>query len=405
MKKSHFLIIIFFLFLVAVSSLFFAAKSADEECWWKEKLTLGFLKIVYPVNCDSVEFVRLTATFPGGYSQNPLRINRPLYPALNAPFYQLIKPILSIPDYLEERIKLKMEEISFKKIWEGISPQEVTAAWGASVVTNFYLSFLAIYFLFKTGQRLGLKKNNLPLALLMVFSIRFKDYLLSPHTQMFDYLIPAYLIYLASFWLKGGKKPIKLWELFFLGMILLGKNLYFAIPIAFWLLVAVKEKNWLKYLAPILPTAFYIIFLWFFKIPYYSHEMVSYREGIWLFDAWRQSGLINTLPLVGKQAFKVLKALLITLRIEFFFLLALIVLKKFSWKKYFSRRDYEFMIVYFLSWLGFFILVGYFEPPITYTFFPVLFLATGRWLKGFSLKTQNWLLLILFLLKGWLVYG
>ncbi|MBU0618897.1 hypothetical protein KKD62_01525 [Patescibacteria group bacterium] len=392
-RAKHLIAIFVFLLLIAFFSLLQPTSLVGKDCWWYESYTVGRLKLTYPINCDSPEFARLVVKFPYSYGQNPIRMNRPLYPALAAPVYQLIRSWLKLPPKIVAQITSQLALVSHQSAWQGIVPQDLASAWLSLVIINFILVALAGYWLIQAGQTAGWGQLSLPLSLLMLFSIRLKDYLLLPHTTMFDFLIPAYLFNLAMSPKAPSFKAVLL-----TGILLLGKPLYFTIPIIIWLFWRQSKQSLFKILALFLPTILYIGSFYYLGIPYYSHESAVYREGVWLLDSLRQSGYWRTLPLVLVQIAKLLGYALIIFKIELLFLLSLWGLVRPA--KLLLGKNRMFIGVYFFSWLGFFVLVGYVEQGITYTLFPILLLVFGQLINRLPAKVQNWALVAGFMIKG-----
>lgn len=192
--------------------------------------------IRYGFNADSPLFARLVVDFPHGLwdsEQGKIRILRPLYPALGYCVYLPMSPMASfVPASLTSRVQRLTSQSNHPEIWASVDPRRLVLAWAALVVVNVAISWLSAILTMVALARIFPVAEAFWLALLVVFHFNAIDFMLVPHSEVFNLLVPAVTL-AALIHGKGRPEPARA-TAFLLGVLMLGKALVF--PLVNWLL-------------------------------------------------------------------------------------------------------------------------------------------------------------------------
>ena len=376
-------------------------------CWWNEKYRLDNIVFTIILSCDSPEYMRLVIKFPKGYDDNNTRLNRPLYPLLAYPVYLLVRPVIKLPENLHQMIIQKMADIKLKNAWANIQGTQILAAAISTIIINIILASLAVYFFLKGLEYGGTGGLKFYFAILIYFSFIFKNFVLIPHTLMFDLLIPAVLFFISMKSLNTNKKREKLTLIFIgafiMGLLFLGKGLWYSALVIMWL--SIQNRHFkdilISILLLLLPTILYIAILYISNIPYYNYEITRHREGVWMFDSFKSAGFISTLSLFINNMQKLLVMTINTFRYELIFIIILLILniKNKYFPKLINRKEIYFCTVYFFSWFCFWLWVGYFEPRNLYTLYPVIILILSKFVIRLSFIKKSLFFLSIYIIQ------
>ncbi len=381
--------------------------------------------IVYAYNADSADYVWLALRFPQGLAteRGKIRRMRPLYPFLGWAAYQplrLLEPL--VPARAEALLQAQLAESGSGAIWAGIRPRQIIMAWLGEVGVNFLLVWLALGLLFAGLRVVFARRVAFLLALLPGLHFNTIDFLLVPHTEAFNLLVPALLVWTIARWQTGewerqraegagqigaleqvsapgreeeGRPPggARLADAltstgnsgragaFALGVFLLGKALLY--PIANWMYEAARTRRpgaWRDLAVSLLlfaaPTLLYGALIKATGLAAYNHEITHYRQFIWMLDELKAGhggdiphhlafGLVTTLrqALLGFLAPYIVMGALILRRNR----------SNFALPALYGRH----IGVYTLAGLAFWTLSGFYMTRLTLTLFPLPLFALG----------------------------
>lgn len=287
-----FLILAFFLFIQLICGFLFPACgfsanwlpvsdylpkfSAQESDFSLLRKSTFLISSEYRLNSDIGRYLETAANFGPEYMTSPKGmpyLNRPLYPFL----ILLTSSILRI-----------------------FAPFSYGLIFGAAILLNFILAFLAVSLFFSLLKNFFSSKLAYLSSFLFIFSPFVHSFLVQPAVEM---LIAFGVV--ASVWLLNDyiKKPaaskLIVYSLF-IGIIMLGK-MFYAISF-FILLLAVyfkrHKEGFIFFIVHLLPVGLW--YLWVTKVwqaHYYSVEVEQWKMGIWL------------LKIFGSERYEVVEAL------------------------------------------------------------------------------------------------
>lgn len=261
----------------------------------------------YHFNFDSAAFARIVVRFPRGLvevEQGRTRLSRPLYPALAWVVYQplrLLKP--AIPEGAARRVADKMADANHPEIWRDIDPRDVILAWAALVLVNISIYVGAVWLTYRALARLFDPRAALALAWVPLVHFNTIDFVLVPHSEPFNVLLPAVFLYAATAaWERGraGLAPLAA-----LGIAVLGKGIFY--PFVNWayeiVLARPHPKRWRLLAASaalfLLPLSAYLAILRLMGVEPFIYEMEQPRLVVWMGDVFRDRGAPAVLTRLG----------------------------------------------------------------------------------------------------------
>jgi hypothetical protein len=250
----------------------------------------------YAFNADSALFARTVERFPRGFwdcEQGKVRIMRPLYSALGRVIYLPLSAVAPlVPDSLASRVRELKGRANHPEIWADVDERKLLVAWAALVVVNVAVTWLSGFLIVRSLARAGSTSEAFVLALIALFHFDAVDFILVPHSEVFNLLVPAVTLDAVTRG-KGTPEPARATALL-LGFLMLGKAL--AYPILNWLRGRRLREAVLLLALFALPGAAYSGLLLVAGLPLYNHEVVVYRQGIWMLD-WIREGRGPEIPL------------------------------------------------------------------------------------------------------------
>lgn len=329
----------------------------------------------YAFNADSPAFARIVVRFPEGLwdcEQGRVRILRPLYPALGRLVYLPLLPLSGlIPDRWAARVSSLMNRANHPEIWAGMDARSVLLAWAALVIVNLGLAFLASLLTMGALARFLPTPEAFWLTPLMILHFNAVDFILVPHSEIFNLLVPA-LVLDALTRGSGSPQPARA-TAFLLGVAMLGKALAF--PIVSWLPGGTARRKAGLLGLFLLPGALYMILLAATGLPLYNHEVSHYRQGIWMLDWWRE-GREAEIPLrwargLAEHAWNLARGFAIPLAATG--LLLLFRMRRLSPSLWLARP----LLLYATCCGAFWILLGYDQPRLSILHYPWVLAAAG----------------------------
>lgn len=245
----------------------------------------GFLAF----NADSPAFARTVVRFPRGFidcEQGRARLSRPLYSLLGWMIFKPLQPLARfVPVKIGAHVSEVMARANHPEIWTGIDPRELVLAWGALVLVNLALYLVALLLIHDALGRWFSPDLALALCLLTAWHPNTIDFVLIPHSEVFNVLIPALFLHaLFRRWPEGDRWP---GGALLLGICMLGKGLAF--PFVNWLLEIARRPQPIRNLAAAItlfstPFLLYRAALAYLRIPWFSAETETYRQFVWIVD-------------------------------------------------------------------------------------------------------------------------
>lgn len=338
---------------------------------YEARLPVG---IRYAFNADSAAFARIVVLFPQGLwdcEQGRVRILRPLYPALARLLYLPLSPLAPlVPGSLAARVRAIKAGANHPEIWVGVDDRALLLAWMALVALNLALYGLSSVLVMRALGRLFHPAEAFWLTLLAVFHGNAVDFILVPHAEAFNLLVPAVALDALT---RGNGHPVpRRMTALLLGLLMLGKALAF--PIVNWLHGGWRGKAACLALF-LLPAAIYAVLLAATGLPLYNHEIAHYRQGVWMLD-WIREGRAAEIPLrwamgLAGHAANLVRGFAIPL------LALACLLPRRSTPEPSTTRLAGPLLVYALSCAAFWTLLGYDQPRLSILHFPWVLAALG----------------------------
>lgn len=251
--------------------------------------------IEYHMNPDSPTWARLVMDFPNYFTTDngKTRIQRPLYVVFSRVFYNGLFYFRNwVPDHTVQRITSLKKRATHPGHWVSVNSRNFVVAWASCILTNWLIFWLAISFVYFGLCPYFSKIVAFGLALIPFLHNDALHFYLMPHSEPFNLLIPALFVLMAGqIW---PKKRTSYLLTSLMGVFMLGKGLMF--PIGSWFYEYLWERPWQKNLRVLfllillffLPLVGYRGFLKMFQLPVYNHEIVEYRQVIWMKDYFIQ---------------------------------------------------------------------------------------------------------------------
>jgi hypothetical protein len=243
----------------------------------------------YAFNADSALFARLVVQFPQGFwnsEQGKVRILRPLYPALGRCVYLPLMPLAHlIPESWAARVQKLKTQTNHPEIWAGVDERSLLVGWAALIAVNFAVCWSSAALTLHALARILPGPQAFCLALLVLFHFDAVDFILVPHSEVFNLLVPAVTLDALTRGM-GRTEPARA-TVFLLGVLQLGKALVF--PVVNWLRGRRPLEILLLLVLFALPGAVYAAVLTAAGLPLYNHEIVVYRQGVWMLDYIREN--------------------------------------------------------------------------------------------------------------------
>jgi hypothetical protein len=337
-------------------------------------------RLAFFFSYDSSEFLRLAASPSGLLEFHNLRQSRPLYVVLAAALTWTTSPLLK---------------------WLNWYPYSVRHdAFLAYLILNFGLIFLSLVsFDWVVRERAG--KASVPIVVLVFGSVLVvndvvKVYFWTPHTQIFNILVPLICLAACVSILEQPQRSFRevfCWSLG-LGVLVLAYGSFLMIlpaaVLAFYAgprLSGASVSGWYvlsRSVALVLgfcfPTSLWILFVhWKTGKLLYSHEITQYHQFVWMVDALRAGGPIE---LVHRLASFVRIYADATLRVAItpiLLLLASVLIGFFSWigkRDGFISTDWNSVLIAAgitaVVTLLFFGLLGFYADRLAWNIVPTL---------------------------------
>ena len=416
MKKLLLFLVI--IFSVNISFLFSPKPEPEDESWCMEYVSLNQY-MGAPVNCDSYHFLNASIKPSLLFSSNYKRQSRPVYVIIGSflgySVYYLSQPFHDqLYRFLKERFATKY------------TPQQLRKAtlYGSHyigyLIFNVIISLVTAYLFEKCLKRLTGKSNipTLQLAAFVVFLNAHeisKAFFWTSHQQLLNILCPLLCLYviLAGRKLSSSTFRLSLAALSCGVLVLLYGSFWLLLPSIIFALYFDRERKQqpiqiiLTVVTFFVPVVSWIFILELNNVKFYSHEVESYREFVWILDALKVSG-----EAFMKQTLQNGYHYLLT----FGYLLSYTgtLLVTFSITKMWShttsrdiisvKNQHKLLAVGFM-FFTFYALLGFYEPRLTFSLASLVLLFFASF--SISSKTANAITPIMWLCAAllWHVYN
>ncbi|HEY1474656.1 MAG TPA: hypothetical protein VGF53_11300 [Pseudolabrys sp.] len=257
------------------------------------------------LNCDSPEFMRLAREPSGLLEPFNTRQSRPGLIAAAAVLTWALQPLASLADKLG--IRASRPDIDTGRIADALAKD--IPGYLAYIIINFGIVLAAFYYL----QRICAPwTDSSTLQAVVLVAIGFllaandvvKAFMWSPHTQMFNILIPVFALD-ASMRANAGALIRRRFAIYIGLACGLGGTAYplfvivlpcVAICVFVFALRCGSRAIWWQTLCNLMiiavftfaPEALWFAFVWFKTGGFYQHEMTKYDEVVWILRAWHE---------------------------------------------------------------------------------------------------------------------
>src|SRR5262249_12361381 len=168
-----------------------------------------------------------------------------------------------VPAALTARVHRLLETTKRQDMWAGIDERGLLVAWASLVVVNLVLTWLSAGVIFRALERVFGGPAAFWLALVALFHFDSIDFVVVPHSDIFDLVVPAVLL-AALVRGRGRPEPARL-TAWLLGVLMLGKALAF--PILNWLRGRKPRELVVLMAVFALPVLLYSALLQAFRLP------------------------------------------------------------------------------------------------------------------------------------------
>ncbi len=295
-----------FLFLILVFSLLYFIQPG----WTEFRSVNIYGPFNYGMNPDSPTWARLVMDFPDYFTTEygKIRIMRPLYVVIARSIYVSVSPIKAvIPEKFVNKVRKIKRGANHPENWVEVDSRNFIIAWGSCVLINIFIYWISAVLIFE-----GLKNffSVIPSFLLALFPLLHFDtinFYLMPHSEPFNVFIPALLIFvIGKYWLRGC--PGYIGATIF-GLSLTAKAIFY--PFVNWIYEYIFESDTCKaklyfLLSSVLiiaPSLLYLVSLYYWNLPLYNHEVVKYRQVIWIFDYCKEGNFFGIVTRLIKGLF------------------------------------------------------------------------------------------------------
>ncbi len=394
-RLLHFSILIILLNLCFL----FSPKPTSDTNFCGEYIPLnssaGFIR-----NCDATEFLE-SAIYPSALMRkNYVRQNRPLY-VVTASFVGY--GIYYISTIFESVFTLSLNK----------------SIYIAYVFLNFTILLLALYLFEKIALKVTDGKiSYLAVLMLSVFiasNFMTKAFFWTAHQQMFAFLMPLLSVYICLKFIREQSMKM-LYTICFLlgiGMLIYGSFLILFVACMLYLVyLHYKSKTLLTVhtiaffvkagLLFIVPTFVWIFFLKMNGVEYYNHEVVRYRQIVWMLDAL----LVSPTELFAAVYYNITLFIPTVYKLLFFIGLVIIVyvFRLYHRSSVVSSLDVNLLVLNLICFSIFFIFLGYYAYRLTFTLMPIMLcLAVAN--MGTLLASKKNQLILFSLVCVWHVYN
>lgn len=348
------------------------------------------MKIAF--GCDSTEFLQLSR-YPERLPFGSVYQSRPLY--------VLLASLLGLPFLLVYKTGI-LDGPALAEWIGSISDTSLGVDVFLYVVPYLFLNFfflgLALFIFKKITSPKQWNFSVLFLALPLVVNIVTKKSLFSVHSQMFNVLLPLFILFFSYRYLlaeKFNNKQLYIGAILS-GFLLLLYGSFAIIPLVFFSLYfykhrlfeikenirAVITKFSLASLLFVLPYISWMGFCMFLSGEYNSYEVEVYRQFVWVVDVWQQGGEV----LFSRLVENFFTFALISWQTLWPFALILLIVAPTVKRSEFNKQDKYFfvsalIVTFFL--LLFFYLMGYYEARLSFNLAPV-FLVVMAWILNWG---------------------
>ena len=324
------------------------------------------------VNCDSYEFLLL--------ARNPARLLSEHNTWQSRPGYAVIGWLLAQPI---KALHIKRDSV---------------AEYGAYLSLNWMLlSASILLFGWLCGDRPLLRPSLLfPLVILVCNEVS-KAFFWTPHLQIFNIFMPMMSVSL-GYWLLSRNQPLRWQYALFIGFLLgLGSLVYGAFVVTMvsailciWFrehLVRGSNRLWRNVISSTLlgsafvaPVVSWICFVVLNTGSFYSHEIVAYRQFVWLHDFWcmgysafTKKLVVNLLVFVHTiRSVAILPALLLVITVA---ISTCMRVSPCSSER--KKKIHRAVILYLLAAVPFYALMGFYATRLTWTIVPPILVLSA----------------------------
>lgn len=349
--------------------------------------------ITYAFNVDSWDFAQYVVAFPGRLAEDHGRTRRlrPLYIELAWLVYQPLRPLAGlVPDRLaasvEWRVRNNRNPSDFTRT---VDVREMIVAWAALVASNLLVYWVSLVLIFHAlspafGRRLAFALTLIPLVHTDTVS-----YVIVPHTECFNLLIPALFLRALADWQAGREG---LGAACVAGAAMLAKGMPYVL--LNWLVELVILRRRLAAAAAaaaliLAPAALYLYSLKANGLPTESVEVSHYRQFVWLADYVREG---NTRLIPVRLASDLLTNVKLTV-VAFAWVLAVaavLLVRRRVGDYRLPRQVLLHLCVYGAACLAFWALAGFFASRLTITHYPVFVYGLGALAAARSRRPEFW---------------
>jgi hypothetical protein len=330
-------------------------------------------------NCDATEFIESAISPSALLRENYVRQSRPLY--------VLVASGIGYTIYYTHTIFDSMHWLSIEK-----------SMYAAYVCMNFIILILTLILFEKIVIRLT--HGKIPYVVILLLSVfatsnfMTKAFFWTVHQQMFVFLMPLLGIYICMNISKAThvKWVLLLSFLFGIGMLAYGSFLIlFVVSIFYFCYVLYIKRKLFSIYTPILlvgafvlfvlPTILWMFFLKYKGVTYYNHEIVRYRQLVWIIDEMSISFGAFVLALY-QNALSFFKTIP---RLYLFFTMLLItcVIRKIKNVNILAwNENTKLILLNLICFGGFFILLGYYADRLTFSLMPIILCLSVANFKG-----------------------
>lgn len=347
------------------------------------------------INCDSAVFMKDAQELKRLWDGRSVYQDRPLYASVASGMAHLLK-IFGFPEQSRKIVGNS-----------GTTTEYFLTYYISFLFLNLFTLVAAVLFGLKYVFKSIILDNRIKLILSSIIILVIagneitKTYFWTPHSQMFNILLPTISLYLIQERknLNGGRNFFKI-----LALVEILLFFYSLTSILFLILLSFNWKNIYTRLTAIalctLPYASLPLIIKFTGGEYQSIAITRYREFIWVIDAFK-SGKTSEYFLTNFTAF------LQTFPLTPILLLALVFFLVFRRNLISITKEYE--IRFFLVYLVFFSLMGYYARRLTMgpMIFAELYAMRLFMLNIFSAEKKYneriFLALLIFLFSSWIL--
>jgi hypothetical protein len=379
-----------FLIILLNCSFLFSPKPISKNHFCGEYLNLG-KHAGFVINCDAYAFVGRSMKPSRLMEQNEIRQSRPLYILLGSVtgygIYYISTPFKFIHNFT-------IEETTYL----------------GYVLINFFILLSALFLFDRIATRLT--NDAIPKSLIFILSIFIvsnfvtKAFFWTAHQQMFTFLTPLLSIYICIEYIQSiSKKRMLLLSLLLgIGLLIYGNFLIcFAAAIIYYAYHSIiQNKHYslsqfahvaLCLILFLIPTISWILILKLNHITYYSHELVAYKQLIWIIETLNTSITAFILAATNNihSFFQTVHCLYPFLAL----LIATISIRKYKTSFFMHlSRETGIILLNVFCFLTFYIMLGFYDARLTFTIMPVLLcLTVSQFTQTCYLKKMQVLLL------------